>query len=66
MVEPSIFNVFIKIKHHLVKINLLFSTDSNQLITFANHHQVWNIDALTKKTSKHCIMHIKGMTDITN
>ncbi len=48
MVEPSILNVFIKIKHHFVKINLQSSTESYQPITFANRHQVWSIDILAK------------------
>ncbi len=34
MVEPSILNVFIKIKHHFVKINLHSSRESYQPITF--------------------------------
>ncbi len=40
MVERSILNVFIEIKHYFVKINLQSSTESYQLITFANRHQV--------------------------
>ncbi len=39
MVEPSTLNVFIKIKHHFVKINLQSPRESYQPITFANHHQ---------------------------
>ncbi len=38
MVEPLILIVFIKIKHHFVKINLKSSKESYQLITFANRH----------------------------
>ncbi len=38
MVEPSTLNVFIKIKHNFVKINLKSPTESYQPITFANHH----------------------------
>ncbi len=48
MEEPSILNVFINIKHHFIKINLQLSTESYQLITFANRRQVWSIDTLTK------------------
>ncbi len=48
MVEPLILNVFIKIKHHFVKINLQSSTESCQPITFANRRQVWSIDTLAK------------------
>ncbi len=48
MVEPSILNVFIKLKQHFVKINLQSSTESYQPITFANRHQVWSIDTLAK------------------
>ncbi len=51
MIEPSILNVFVKIKHHFVKINLQSSTESYQPITFANHSQVWIIDTLVKKPS---------------
>ncbi len=35
MIETSILNVFIKIRHHFVKINLQSPTESYQLITFA-------------------------------
>ncbi len=48
MVEPSILNVFIKIKYHFVKIILQSSTESYEPITFANHCQIWSIDTLAK------------------
>ncbi len=48
MLEPSILNVFIKIKHHFGKINFKLSTESYQPITFANCCQVWRIDTLAK------------------
>ncbi len=35
MVEPLILNVFIKIKHHFVKVNLQSPTESYQPITSA-------------------------------
>ncbi len=50
MVEPSILNVFIKIKQHFVKINLQSPTESYQQIPFANHRQVWSIDTLAIKS----------------
>ncbi len=37
MEEPSTLDVFIKIKHHFIKINLQSPTGSYQLITFANN-----------------------------
>ncbi len=48
MIDPSILNVFIKIKHHIVKIYLQSSTESYQPITFANQNQVWSIETLAK------------------
>ncbi len=53
MVEPSILNVFIKIKHHFVKINLQSSTESYQPITFANRRQVWSYDTPPKSLQEH-------------
>ncbi len=52
MVEPLILNLFIKIKHHFVKINLQSPTESYQLITLAIWTwvkttillKVWNIE----------------------
>ncbi len=49
MVETSILNVFIKIKHHFVKITLqsptcVIATEYYEAITFANRRQVWGID----------------------
>ncbi len=55
MVEPSILNVFIKIKHHFVLLKSTYNhlhvhvhTESYQLITFSNCRQVWSIDTLSK------------------
>ncbi len=60
MIEPSILKVFIKIKHHFVKINLQSPTESYEPFTFAicrrtgsgwNQQlplKVWGIDELTK------------------
>ncbi len=41
MVEPIALklDVFIKMKHRFVNINLQYPTESYQLITFANHHR---------------------------
>ncbi len=42
-VKPSTVNVFIKIKHYFVKINLQSPIESYQLITFANHRQTGSV-----------------------
>ncbi len=64
MVEPSILNVFIKIKHYFVKstynhLHVHAATESYQPITFVNRCHAWNSDTLAKAH----IVHTKGMAE---